>query len=124
MRLQERDQHGMILIWNAVKKKLNSKEIMKTKREEIIQKQEELIKLLLDRNFAAYNTPSLKDCEYKIILLDEIAILKAEPENDASELTRDELITRYCEMKKEYQEMKEEWFKVVQMGEKPDPRTI
>ena len=41
----------------------------------------------------------------------------------AEELSRNELIDRLCEMNKSYREMREEWFKVVQMKAQPDLRS-
>ena len=66
-----------------------------------------------------------------MILADEILKLKetGESKDDfpdidfrrdiAEELSRDDLIDRLCEMNKSYGEMREEWFNVTQLGNKP-----
>jgi hypothetical protein len=42
----------------------------------------------------------------------------------AEELSRDELINRLCEMHKSYTEMREEWFNVVHLANRPEEEKV
>lgn len=102
----------------------------KMKTEDIIQKQDELIKALKE-NLRDFETPFNTEVQRIEQIESELSSLKSMrdekedfPDIDfrrdiANELSRDELIERLCEMNESYQRMRKEWFDKVHLQSSP-----